>query len=179
MRASLRWNWRCEIFSLKIRRCNFFDKFHVCPVIRKRFMINVEISHKSRGPSHMTVFLSHLSIKWRQGSFDCWVQHCNVRSHLYQVNWRLVVWIKVGLFMTLVQFPTTCDLVQQCRRRKHQQLCSVLLGRLGERRDIDATCDPRSGPLLDLWPLFRTTWGQANQHHLASVTNMKIHSHIQ
>ena len=35
-----------------------------------------------------------------------------------------------------------------------------------------------------LWPLFRTTWGQANQHcigkggHLASVTNTKIHNYI-
>ena len=23
-------NWRCKIFSLKIRRCKFLDKFHVC-----------------------------------------------------------------------------------------------------------------------------------------------------
>ena len=23
------WNWRCKISSLKIRRCKFFDKFHV------------------------------------------------------------------------------------------------------------------------------------------------------
>ena len=29
--VKIRWNWRCKIFSLKIRRCKFFDKFHVCP----------------------------------------------------------------------------------------------------------------------------------------------------
>ena len=28
--VEIRWNWRCKIFSLKIRRCNFLDKFHVC-----------------------------------------------------------------------------------------------------------------------------------------------------
>ena len=28
--VEIRWNWRCKIFSLKIRRCKFLDKFHVC-----------------------------------------------------------------------------------------------------------------------------------------------------
>ena len=27
--VEIRWNWRCKIFSLKIRRCKFLDKFHV------------------------------------------------------------------------------------------------------------------------------------------------------
>ena len=27
--VEIRWNWRCKIFSLKIRQCNIFDKFHV------------------------------------------------------------------------------------------------------------------------------------------------------
>ena len=28
--VEIRWNWRCKIFSLKIRRCKILDKFHVC-----------------------------------------------------------------------------------------------------------------------------------------------------
>ena len=28
--VEIRWNWRCKIFSLKIRRCKVWDKFHVC-----------------------------------------------------------------------------------------------------------------------------------------------------
>ena len=28
--VEIRWNWRCKIFSLKIRRCKIFDKSHVC-----------------------------------------------------------------------------------------------------------------------------------------------------
>ena len=27
--VEIRWNWWCKIFSLKIRRCKFLDKFHV------------------------------------------------------------------------------------------------------------------------------------------------------
>ena len=35
--VEIRWNWRCKIFSLKIRRCNFFDKFHVWTNVKTRF----------------------------------------------------------------------------------------------------------------------------------------------
>ena len=28
--VKIRWNWRCKIFILKIRRCKILDKFHVC-----------------------------------------------------------------------------------------------------------------------------------------------------
>ena len=28
--VKIRWNWRCKIFFLKIRRCKIFDKFRVC-----------------------------------------------------------------------------------------------------------------------------------------------------
>ena len=28
--VKIRWNWRCKIFSLKIRRCKILVKFHVC-----------------------------------------------------------------------------------------------------------------------------------------------------
>ena len=28
--VEIRWNWGYKIFSLKIRRCKFLDKFHVC-----------------------------------------------------------------------------------------------------------------------------------------------------
>ena len=28
--VEIRWNWRCKILSLKIRRCKFLNKFRVC-----------------------------------------------------------------------------------------------------------------------------------------------------
>ena len=28
--VKIRWNWRCKIFSLKIRQCKILDKFYVC-----------------------------------------------------------------------------------------------------------------------------------------------------
>ena len=38
--VKIRWNWRCKIFSLKIRRCKIFDKFHVC---QRMMMIPVDV----------------------------------------------------------------------------------------------------------------------------------------
>ena len=39
--VEIRWNWRCKIFNLKIRRCKILDKFHVCINIIIIITINI------------------------------------------------------------------------------------------------------------------------------------------
>ena len=80
----------------------------------------------------------------------------------------------MGLFVTHVRFLLL--LVIQHNNAEEENINNCVPSCLGDWEEEGDRCY--------LWPLFRTTWGQANQHcigkggHLASVTNTKIHNYI-